>query len=64
MGATPAHIPVDATAELVWKVMLDLPGCGLWGPFIVWAAAPPACPCGPAPTARSALRESGVTARS
>jgi hypothetical protein len=54
--AAPAHIPVDAMAELVWKVLHDLPGCGLWSPFIVWATAAPACPCGSA-TARSAYRE-------
>jgi hypothetical protein len=40
----PVNIPVDASAELLWEVMLDLNGYGPWNPFIVWAARPSVLP--------------------
>jgi hypothetical protein len=54
-----AHIPVDAPAEEVWKVMLRLDGCGVWNPFIIWSARPLACPCG---SASASLCRSGARA--
>jgi len=35
-----ASVSIDAPAELVWSVMLDLPSYGLWNPFIRRIDAP------------------------
>ena len=35
-----ASVSIDAPAELVWNVMLDLDGYGQWNPFIVRVDAP------------------------
>jgi hypothetical protein len=35
-----ADVSIDAPAEVVWKVMLDLGGYPLWNPFIVRVDAP------------------------
>jgi hypothetical protein len=35
-----AGVSIDAPAELVWNVMLDLDGYGQWNPFIVRVDAP------------------------